>query len=203
MKTILATGVLMLFLAGMGSTRGKETQATPAWAACIRIAEEAAEEDLIKLIRPVSLGDASKAALASVQGDPAKMKVREVELEAVNGYLVYAVEVVDTEAHVTHKIVVDVSNGTVLESVAESHRWQGSLIATWSVPLAEAEKTALDAVPGNPAKKRAIDAEVEVVGGYIVFEVAVVVAGEQGEYMALVDAGNGRLLSVERTLEDD
>jgi uncharacterized membrane protein YkoI len=71
------------------------------------------------------------------------------------------------------------------------------------ITAAEAARAALAAVAGKAADKKAVETELEVEHGFLVYEVEVRVNGQGGEHEVIVDAGNGKVLAQEVEDDDD
>jgi uncharacterized membrane protein YkoI len=176
------------------------------WEGSIKVADDESAAELPRLLRLATLADAEKAALLSLgqNGEPPKGAVaRKVELDVMNHSLVYSVEVIDAAEKRTSVVIVDAGNGKVLDSASKAHAWQGSTRVEWKSTIAEVEKAALGGVEGNESKKKAIEAEVEVVNGYIVYEVAIILTDQPKEFVAVVDANTAKVLAVEEADQGD
>ncbi len=95
----------------------------------------ATKEELAPMAK-ITQADAQKAALASFK-DPSKATVKEAELEAEHGCLIYSFDIEVTGKTGVQEVQIDAGNGKVLSSVHES-------------PKAEADEKARE--KANPPK---------------------------------------------------
>ena len=121
--------VLFLLLAAAG-------MALAAPAPCTIHPGKAASKEELKSLARVTEDGARKTALASLK-DPSKGTVKEAELEAEHGCLVYSFDIAVAGVSGIQEIQVDAGNGKVLSSKRES-------------PKAEAAEKAKDTAPKKP-----------------------------------------------------
>ena len=105
-------------------------------APCTTHPKKDASKAELKSLAKVTEDDARKAALASLQ-DPSRGTVKESELEAEHGCLVYSFDIAITGKSGIQEVQVDAGNGKVLSSEHES-------------PKAEAAEKAKDKAPQKP-----------------------------------------------------
>jgi uncharacterized membrane protein YkoI len=186
LRVVLATLLVSLgTMASVWAVQRKE----PAWKGSIRV-------DFKKLASraKVSMADAEKAALASVEGGDADKKVVGRELVTENDALVY--EIMVAVGGKKHEVEVDAGTGKVLGQNEQGSIKLG-LARMAKISKDRAERIALGAVEGRDADKSLGDSELEVERDYLVYEIDVKVKGKPGMWEVIVDAGNGKVLATE------
>jgi len=153
--------------------------------------EEAGYADIAK----VTFAEAMDSALEECSG-----KILGAELEDLDGYLVYEVEVVNNEDEMII-VYVDAGNGGIVGSEPEPYK-EGKKVIPGNINIKnyypsmakitayEALDKALQYFPG-----KALEVVLKKVEGYLVYEVEIVKEGQITE--VYVDAGDGDILGMD------
>lgn len=109
----------LLSVIALGACASLASPLSAASAPCSIHPKKGATADELKSLAKISQDEAQKAALATLK-DPAKGTVKEVELEAEDGCLVYSFDIVVAGRKGIQEIQVDAGDGKVLSSKHES-----------------------------------------------------------------------------------
>ena len=118
MKLGYLLGMLTVSAGLVGAAIGADdkNEAKPKWTGTIKVQGKHTQAEL-KQMAKITAKEATKTALAAVQGQ--NKKVTEVELEVEHGYLVYGVEIKVNGQKAEYEVLVDAGNGKVLDTELE------------------------------------------------------------------------------------
>lgn len=112
-KAVAVIALLFGLLAASVCMAGENKQTKEPWTGTIQVTGRHTKAELAKMAR-VSMADAEKSALASIEAQETDKRVKERELEVEHGYLIYSFDIKIAGKKGISEILVDAGNGKVL-----------------------------------------------------------------------------------------